>query len=164
MRGTINNQFSLSESSPYLRVAATNYYPSKSSNVYVFSTYLTIYGQLSNIAPGEEIYACRYMFDKLYLVTFKHVDPLFAISLANPANPTIIGELADIPGASYYLYALDQNTLLGLGRNYLMNSAGQPVYSDGTTVITDPNQVIYNKIKFDIYNIQNPTPSLVVSK
>lgn len=129
IRGTTNNQFSLSESGPYLRIATTNYFPTKSSNVYVLSQYLTSYGLLENIAPTEEIYSCRYILDKLYLVTFKHVDPLFAISLADPANPTIIGELANIPGASYYLYPIDEDSLVGLGRNYLIDNQGRPVWS-----------------------------------
>jgi uncharacterized secreted protein with C-terminal beta-propeller domain len=33
------------------------------------------------------------MGDDLYLVTYRQIDPLFVISLANAAKPVIIGEL-----------------------------------------------------------------------
>ena len=43
------------------------------------------------------------MGDKLYLVTFEQIDPLFVVDLASVATPKIIGELK-IPGYSTYLH------------------------------------------------------------
>ena len=56
-----------------------------------------------NIEPGEQFKASRFMGDKLYLVTFEQIDPLFVIDLASVKEPKIIGELK-IPGYSTYLH------------------------------------------------------------
>lgn len=49
-----------------------------------------------NIEPGEDFKASRYIGDKLYLVTFQQIDPLFVIDIKDKAKPKIIGEL-EIP-------------------------------------------------------------------
>jgi uncharacterized secreted protein with C-terminal beta-propeller domain len=74
------------------------------------------FGQVSGIAPGERIYATRFLGDKGYLVTFVQVDPLFTLDLSEPTNPQIVGELK-IPGYSAYLHPLDENHLLAVGRH-----------------------------------------------
>jgi uncharacterized secreted protein with C-terminal beta-propeller domain len=33
------------------------------------------------------------MGDKLYMVTFRQIDPLFVVDIDSPSNPKIIGEL-----------------------------------------------------------------------
>jgi inhibitor of cysteine peptidase len=66
------------------------------------------------LAPGERIYSARFSDEFLYLVTFRQVDPLFVISLADPAHPTVMGEL-EVPGFSAYLHPIDPGHLLGIG-------------------------------------------------
>ena len=56
-----------------------------------------------NIEPGENFKSSRYIWDKLYLVTYQSIDPLFVVDLENPSKPKIIGELK-IPGYSTYLH------------------------------------------------------------
>ncbi|WP_068544365.1 beta-propeller domain-containing protein [Thalassotalea crassostreae] len=65
--------------------------------------------------PGEDIYAVRYRDNKAYVVTFRRTDPLYVIDLSEPANPTIEGQL-EIPGYSAYLHPVDENLLIGIGR------------------------------------------------
>jgi len=48
--------------------------------------------------------------------TFRQIDPLFVIDLANPAKPRVVGELK-VPGFSSYLHPLDSTHLLGVGRD-----------------------------------------------
>jgi uncharacterized secreted protein with C-terminal beta-propeller domain len=71
-------------------------------------------GKIDGIAPGERIYACRFMGDKGYLVTFVQVDPLFTLDLSNPADPRVIGEL-EVPGYSAYLHPMENDHLLAVG-------------------------------------------------
>lgn len=73
-------------------------------------------GRLENLARGERIYSARFMGDKIYVVTFKQVDPLFVIDAANPNAPKVLGELK-IPGFSDYLHPLDENHLIGFGHD-----------------------------------------------
>jgi len=118
--GHILDQFSISEYSDHLRVATTvgqlgggEVY----NNVFVLdSDSLTITGGVEHIAEGEAIYAARFIGEKGYVVTFEKVDPLFVLDLSDPANPVLEGELK-IPGYSTYLHPLDDNHLIGLGKD-----------------------------------------------
>jgi uncharacterized secreted protein with C-terminal beta-propeller domain len=54
-------------------------------------------------------------FDGLALVvTFRQIDPLYAIDLTDPAAPVLKGKLK-IPGFSSYLHPLSSQRLLGVG-------------------------------------------------
>ena len=49
-----------------------------------------------------------------YVVTFRQTDPLYAVDLSDPTNPTILSELK-IDGFSAYMQRFDENLLLGIG-------------------------------------------------
>jgi uncharacterized secreted protein with C-terminal beta-propeller domain len=87
-----------------------------SNNVYVLNDNLNIIGSLEGLAEGERIYSTQFMGDRVYLVTFKQVDPLFVIDVSNPRNPEVLGELK-IPGFSNYLHPYDENTVIGIGQD-----------------------------------------------
>ncbi|MEM0449057.1 MAG: beta-propeller domain-containing protein [Methanomassiliicoccales archaeon] len=108
------NQFSLDESRGMLRVATTLSWSNQMSNVYVLDTNLNVIGKLEGLAPEERIYACRYICNTLYLVTFRQIDPLCVIDLTDPIHPILKGELK-VPGFSSYLHPLDYGRLAGLG-------------------------------------------------
>lgn len=121
--GHVLDQFSISEHEKYLRVATTVGQLSRSgssevyNNVFILdSDSLAITGAVERIAEGEAIYAARFIGNKGYVVTFEKVDPLFVLDLSDPSNPTIEGELK-IPGYSTYLHPLDDNHLIGLGKD-----------------------------------------------
>ena len=84
------------------------------NHVYVLDEDLDIIGKLENLAPDERIYSARFIEDRLYLVTFKQIDPLFVIDLSSPRNPEVIGKLK-IPGYSTYLHPYDENHIIGIG-------------------------------------------------
>ncbi|MCF7730788.1 MAG: beta-propeller domain-containing protein [Akkermansiaceae bacterium] len=65
-------------------------------------------------ASNESITATRFVGDLLYVVTFLRVDPLFVISLADPARPTLLSELV-VPGFSTYLAPLGEDSLISIG-------------------------------------------------
>lgn len=118
--GQLLNQFSLDENQGNLRIATTvSTWTNKGSvqynNVYVLDKNLEQIGALEHIAPDERIYSTRFMNDRLYMVTFKQVDPFFVIDLKDPKNPEILGMLK-IPGWSEYLHPYDENYVIGFGR------------------------------------------------
>ncbi|MDD1716452.1 MAG: beta-propeller domain-containing protein [Methanolinea sp.] len=126
--GYLLNQFSLDEYGDHLRVATTvqGYDQSRSyqyNSVYILSMDMELTGRLEYIAPEEQIYAARFMGDRLYLVTFKRVDPFFVIDLSDPKNPAILGKLK-IPGYSDYLHPYDENHVIGLGKETEANQWG----------------------------------------
>ena len=73
------------------------------NRVYTFNHYLQIVGQLNGIAPGEKVKSARFVGQRLYLVTFRYVDPFFVIDLSDHSNPRILGQLK-VEGFSTYLH------------------------------------------------------------
>ena len=120
VNGKILNQFSMDENAGHFRIATT--IPSwvsdkpSSNNVFVLNKDMKTVGKIEDIAPGERIYSTRFMGDRLYMVTFKEVDPLFVITLKDPKNPKILGKLK-IPGFSNYLHPYDENHIIGFGKD-----------------------------------------------
>ncbi len=129
--GRILDQFAIDERKGQLRVAVTatiitgidtyDFFPfvypitKTVNNVYILnSTSLSIIGELTGLAPGENVYSARYMDDILYLVTFRKVDPLYAIDLSDPENPVVLG-YAKMPGYSEYLHPINNTILVGIG-------------------------------------------------
>jgi inhibitor of cysteine peptidase len=99
---------------------------------------LKLVGSLEKLAPGERVYAARLVKDVFFLVTFRTVDPLFAIDVSDPSNPRVLGFLK-IPGFSEYLHPLPGDMLLGIGLS-------------GWSVI-----------KISLFNVSNPTSMSEVS-
>ncbi len=122
--GSILNQFSFGEYKNVLRVATSTWNWSSDTRGVTNSVYclseidkrLTITGRLEDLAPGEHLYAARFMGDRGFLVTFVKVDPLFTLDLSDPANPELIGELK-VPGYSDYIHPLEDNHLLTIGKD-----------------------------------------------
>jgi hypothetical protein len=71
-------------------------------------------GRVDRIGPREDIEAVRWFGDLALVVTFRQVDPLYTVDLADPARPQVVGELK-IPGFSAYLHPLGPHRLLGVG-------------------------------------------------
>lgn len=126
--GSLLNQFSMDESNGYFRVATTTLLWTgggsvQYNNVYVMDKDLGIAGKLEEIAPGELIYSTRFIGNRLYMVTFRRMDPLFVIDLSDPEKPKVLGKLK-IPGFSDYLHPYDENHIIGVGKETADNEWG----------------------------------------
>lgn len=129
--GQVLNQFSMDEYDGYFRIATTkgrewrfdDELGESYSNVYVLDSDMKVVGALEELAKDERIYSARFMGKRVYLVTFKQMDPFFAIDLSDPTNPKVLGELK-IPGFSEYLHPYDEDTIIGLGRETSENESG----------------------------------------
>lgn len=86
---------------------------------------LNVVGEVRDIAPGERIYSARFLGSRGYLVTFRQIDPLFAIDFTTPSAPRLRGELK-VPGFSEYLHPLGPNHLIGVGRSTAPDGAAVP--------------------------------------
>jgi uncharacterized secreted protein with C-terminal beta-propeller domain len=128
--GTLVDQYSMSEHKGYLRVATTVGEPTPASGeglaprvrsdnrVTVLQPVdgaLVQVGQVRGLGRGEKIYGVRFVGDVGYVVTFRQIDPLFVLDLADPRKPLLKGEL-EVTGYSSALYPLGNGQLLGVGQ------------------------------------------------
>jgi hypothetical protein len=74
--------------------------------------------------PGEQVHGVRFIGNRGYLVTFRQIDPLYVLDLADPADPRIAGEL-ELPGFSDHLVPVGEGLLFGVGRD-VPPSGGRP--------------------------------------
>lgn len=135
VEGVVHDQFSIDERDGIIRVATTRttftdrelggmapdvWIPPVTHNL--LSTLrledgqLDVLGKSPDLAEDERIFSVRFVGDIGYMVTFRQVDPLFAIDLSDPSNPTVLGELK-IPGFSDYMHPLGPDHLLTIGRD-----------------------------------------------
>jgi len=127
--GTIINQFSMDEYEGMFRIATTTgemWQNTSKNNLYILNDKLKITGMLDGLAPGERIYSTRFAGNRIYMVTFRQVDPLFVIDASNPQKPVVKGMLK-IPGYSTYLHIVDENHILGFGYDTQENQWGGTV-------------------------------------
>ncbi|MDO4792664.1 MAG: beta-propeller domain-containing protein [Filifactor alocis] len=139
--GILINQFAMDEHKGTLRVAYTNNMIGETS-VETFDKSMNRLGTLSGLAKGEMIYSVRFMGDKLYLVTFRQVDPFFVIDMKNASAPKVLGYLK-IPGYSTYLHPVNDTYVLGFG--YDVKVTGENVRNAGVKISM-----------FDVRDVANP--------
>lgn len=148
--GTLHNQFSMDEYKDNLRVATTSniYTPRYGqytyNNVYILDKDMATISELTHIAEQESIYATRFIGDRLYMVTFKRIDPFFVIDLSSPRDPEILGKLK-IPGYSDYLHPYDATHIIGIGKETAANDWGGVSVSGVKLAL------------FDVSDVENPT-------
>jgi uncharacterized secreted protein with C-terminal beta-propeller domain len=149
--GSILNQFSMDEYDNVFRIGTTlsarwsrieKERTESSNNVYAFDENLKMLGKIEEIAEGERIYSTRFIGERLYMVTFKQIDPFFVIDLSNPAKPKSLGELK-IPGFSRYLHPYDKNTIIGIGRDTTEQGAqrGLKISLFDVSDVSDPKEI-----------------------
>ena len=97
-------------------------------------------GRIGGLGKGERVYAVRFVGDVGYVVTFRQIDPLYTLDLADPERPRVLGELK-IPGYSAYLHPIGEDLLLGIGQDADEN--GRPL---GTQLSI-----------FDVSDLRKPT-------
>ena len=153
IEGSVLNQFSMDEYNGYLRVATTtgNAWGSEgdsNNNLMIYDENLNEVGKLTDLARGERIYSARFMGEKAYIVTFRETDPLFVIDVADPKNPTVLGELK-ITGFSNYLHPLDDTHLIGIGYDTKVEIDS---YSKQPIVYTMGMKISL----FDVTDVDNP--------
>ena len=167
VEGTLNNSFSIDEYDGYIRVVTTSTQyvynkkwwggvvledsisdkdsESTNNNLYIIDLDMQIVGTIEDVAKGESVQSARFLGDIGYFVTFKNVDPLFAVDLSDPASPKILSELK-ITGFSSYLHFWSENLLLGIGEEV------DPVTSNPLG------------IKLSMFDISNPSDVKEVNK
>lgn len=139
VRGVVRDTFAIHEKEEKLRVLTTDMSGKDEENcLFLLDENLKVTGELTHIAVGESIYAARYLGDMAYFITYRNMDPLFAVDLSDEKNPRLVGEL-EITGFSEYLHFWGEDKLLGLGFE------------------TDPKTGEQKGLKLVMFDMSNPT-------
>ena len=148
VEGAVDDQFAMDEHRGYLRVATTttrySVDPADSRSFRLqLGTRLTVLdarsaadggtmlariGEISPLVDGERLMAARFTGDRGYAVTFRYVDPLVTLDLADPARPRKVAELT-LPGFSEYLQPIDDDHLLAIGIDLPLDQGGRPEWN-----------------------------------
>jgi len=143
--GQLTDQFALDELDGNLRVVTTwtnntNNNWQQNSALWVLGPDLKVLGSIPDLATNEAVQSVRFMGAVGYVVTFRQMDPLFAIDLSNPAKPEVKSALK-IPGFSTYLQPFGDGLLLGIGVDVLT---------------TDDNKGSWNGLKVSMFDVSDP--------
>jgi len=120
LAGRLLNQWALYERAGVLFAATTSSPWSETASSSTLTALevrghaLATVGTVPRIGVGEAITAVRYVGALAFVVTFREVDPLYAIDLRVPSRMATLGTLK-VPGFSRYLHPLAPGLLLGLG-------------------------------------------------
>lgn len=119
VEGTIADRWSMDEYDDVLRVAVGSSSETGDFNAVVTfrreGADLVELGRLDRIGAREDIMSVRWMDGLAIVVTFRRIDPLYAIDLTDDADPTLLSELK-IPGFSDYLHPLGSKRMIGVGQ------------------------------------------------
>lgn len=136
VNGSVTDTFAVNASDGMLRILTTDF-NGNGSDLYILDENLTVKGKLTGLAPGEDIYSARYFKEMVYFVTYRNMDPLFAVDLSDPSDPKLLGELK-ITGYSDYLHMWGEDKLLGIGYE------------------TDPDNGRRKGLKLSMFDVSDP--------
>ncbi|CAA9404511.1 MAG: hypothetical protein AVDCRST_MAG32-3178 [uncultured Nocardioides sp.] len=146
VEGTIADRWSMDAVGGSLRVAVGPSAETGSySSVVTFredGASLVEEGRVDELGINEEIKSVRWFDDLAIIVTFRQVDPLYAVDLADPGAPRLMGELK-IPGFSEYLHPLGERRLVGVGQDATLQGVtrGAQAALYDVTDLTAPRQL-----------------------
>lgn len=118
VEGVVRDRWSMDEQDGVLRLAVGPSRETGNFNSVVMlradDDRLVEVGRLDGLGRGEDIKSVRWFSDLAILVTFRQIDPLYAVDLSDQERPRLRGELK-IPGFSGYLHPLGSRRLVGMG-------------------------------------------------
>lgn len=145
VEGFVRDRWSMDEADGVLRLAVGPSSETENANSIVTlearGDELVEVGRLDGLGRNEDIKSVRWFDGLAIMVTFRRIDPLYAVDLTDARRPTLLGELK-IPGFSSYLHPLGPRRLVGVGSDG--GNRAQSALLDLTDV-TDPQQLAVHR-------------------
>jgi hypothetical protein len=119
--GRVPDKFKLNQNGNVLSIISENWNTQNGSVITILENFSlanpTLPARLGRLelARGEQLHATRFDGNRVYVVTFYQVDPLWIVDLSDPSNPQIVGQL-QVPGWSTYIEPLGDR-LVAIGIN-----------------------------------------------
>ena len=107
---------------------------------------MPLLGQVAKIAPGEDLFATRFVNNRAFVVTYERTDPLWVIDLSEPTKPTIVGEL-HIPGWSEKMF-FHEDRLFAVGMD------DQPTEDEKWA----------RRVAVSLFDVKDPTNPLLINR
>jgi hypothetical protein len=147
--GQVPSEFHLSVKDQQLRVVYGPENREAGSTLAIYnlaSPEMALVGKVDKIAPGEALFATRFVEDRAFVVTFERTDPLWVIGLSNPAQPEILGEL-HVPGWSEKMF-FHEDRLFAVGYD------DQPLENEESRWV--------RRVALSLFNVADPNnPTLI---
>lgn len=144
VEGAIRDRWAMDEADGVLRVAVGPTEETGDFNAVVSferqGQDLVELGRLNGLGVREDIKAVRWFDDLAIVVTFRQVDPLYAIDLTDDAAPRMLGKLK-IPGFSSYLHPMGSMRMIGLGEGPSGDGWGAQMGLFDVTDLTEPRRL-----------------------
>ncbi len=149
--GQIPSEFHLSVKNQQLRVV---YGPEDRTDGSTLAIYdltspdMALVGEISKIAPGEDLFATRFVDNRAFVVTFERKDPLWVIDLTDPTNPSILGEL-HVPGWSEKMF-FHEDRLFAVGID------DQPLENEEKRWV--------RRVALSLFDVKDPTKPTLINR
>lgn len=147
--GQIPSEFHLSVKNQQLRVVYGPEDREAGSTLAIYdltSPEMALIGEVGKIAPGEDLFATRFVDDRAFVVTYERKDPLWVIDLTEPTAPAILGEL-EVPGWSEKMFFHDD-------RLFAVGIDDQPLEGEEARWV--------QRVALSLFDVADPTkPSLI---
>jgi hypothetical protein len=109
---------------------------------------MALIGDISAIAPGEDLFATRFVDNRAFVVTFERKDPLWVIDLSNPKSPSILGEL-HVPGWSEKMF-FHEDRLFAVGID------DQPLDNEESRWV--------RRVALSLFDVKDPTKPTLINR
>jgi hypothetical protein len=150
--GRVPSEFHLDISNQQFRVVYGPEDRQKGSTLAIYdllSPKLDLLGKVSDIAPGEDLFATRFVNNRAFVVTYVRTDPLWVIDLTDATAPKVIGEL-HVPGWSEKLF-FHEDRLFAVGTD------DQPAEGEA-------KDKWVRRVAMSLFDVADPTKPLLLSK
>lgn len=150
--GQVPSEFHLSVTNKQLRVVYGPEDREHGSTLAIYdltSPEMALIGKVDAIAPGEALFATRFVDKHAFVVTFERTDPLWVIDLSDATAPTIIGEL-HVPGWSEKLF-FHEDRLFAVGID------DQPAENEEET-----RRV--SRVALSLFDVKDPTQPTLINR
>ncbi|MCK5524664.1 MAG: beta-propeller domain-containing protein [Thiomargarita sp.] len=149
--GQIPSEFHLSVKNQQLRVVYGPEDRKDGSTLAIYdltSPEMALVGEISKIAPGEDLFATRFVENRAFVVTFERKDPLWVIDLTDPTSPSILGEL-HVPGWSEKMF-FHEDRLFAVGID------DQPLENEEKRWV--------RRVALSLFDVKDPTQPTLINR
>lgn len=158
VEGVVEDRYWLDESGDYLRVVTSrSWWGDDVNRLYILeeNAETDTFDQIALIDENighenERVQSVRFNDDKVNIVTYERMDPLYTIDLSDPENPFVSAPEIEEAGYSEYLHIWDQpHHVLGLGfldlnEDSIIDGMKLSAYDTDTGSILDTDPYPYN--------------------